>query len=145
MPTVATTDITIPQGASLSFLPSGGSSTTVLNPTNISGLSQTLADIVINGIPLTAEIKVPGKKSYSDITVTATYVEAEFTSIQTILNARTSTTLTLATSGTLASTPNITTAVFTGYFKALTTPTIADNNEPLTYEFVFMVNGITIS
>lgn len=142
---IATTDITIPQGASLSYLASGGSSVTILNPTNISGLAQTLADIVIAGIPLTTELKVPGKKTFSDITVTATYSEAEFTAIQTVMNARTATTLTLATSGTLASTPNVTTAAFAGYFKGLTAPTVADNNEPLTYEFVFMVNSITIS
>ena len=142
---IATTDIIIPQGASLAYLASGGSSVTILNPTNISGLSQTLADIMISGVTLTTELKVPGKKSFSDITVTATYTESEFTAIQTVLNARTSVTLTLTTAGSLASTPLVTTAAFGGYFKGLTIPTIADNNEPLTYEFVFMVNSVTIS
>jgi hypothetical protein len=142
---VATTDIIIPQGASLAYLASGGSSVTILNPTNISGLSQTLADIVIAGITLTSELKVPGKKTFSDITVTATYTESEFTAIQTVMNARTATTLTLVTSGSLASSPLVTTAAFAGYFKGLTIPTIADNNEPLTYEFVFMVNSVTIT
>jgi hypothetical protein len=142
---IATTDIIIPQGASLAYLASGGSSVTILNPTNISGLSQTLADIVVAGVTLTAEIKVPGKKSFSDITVTATYTETEFTAIQTVMNARTATTLTLTTSGSLAASPLVTTAAFAGYFKGLTIPTIADNNEPLTYEFVFMVNSVTIT
>lgn len=142
---VATTDIIIPQGASLSYTAAGGSAVTILNPTNISGLSQTLADIVISGITLTSELKVPGKKTFSDITVTATYTETEFTAIQTVMNARTATTLTLVTSGSLAVSPLVTTAAFAGYFKGLTIPTIADNNEPLTYEFVFMVNSVTIT
>jgi hypothetical protein len=143
---VATTDIIIPQGASLTYQPTGAASaTTILNPTNISGLSQTLADIVVAGVTLTAEIKVPGKKSFSDITVTATYIETEFAAIQTVMNARTLTSLVLTTSGSLASTPLVTTATFSGYFKGLTIPTIADNNEPLTYEFVFMVNSVTIT
>lgn len=142
---VATTDIIIPQGASLSYTAAGGSAVTILNPTNISGLSQTLADIVIAGITLTSELKVPGKKTFSDITVTATYTETEFTAIQTVMNARTATTLTLVTSGSLAASPLVTTAAFAGYFKGLTIPTIADNNEPLTYEFVFMVNSVTIT
>ena len=142
---VATTDIIIPQGASLSYTAAGGSAVTILNPTNISGLSQTLADIVIAGITLTSELKVPGKKTFSDITVTATYTETEFAAIQTVMNARTATTLTLVTSGSLAASPLVTTAAFAGYFKGLTIPTIADNNEPLTYEFVFMVNSVTIS
>jgi hypothetical protein len=142
---IATTDIIIPQGASLTYQATGGSSVTILNPTNISGLSQTLADIVVAGITLTAELKVPGKKTFSDITVTATYTETEFTAIQTVMNARTATTLTLTTSGSLATSPLVTTAAFSGYFKGLTIPTIADNNEPLTYEFVFMVNSVTIT
>ena len=142
---IATTDIIIPQGASLSYTASGGSAVTILNPTNISGLSQTLADIMISGVTLTTELKVPGKKTFSDITVTATYTETEFLAIQTVMNARTATTLTLVTSGSLASSPLVTTAAFAGYFKGLTIPTIADNNEPLTYEFVFMVNSVTIT
>ena len=65
--------------------------------------------------------------------------------IQTVLDSRAQTYLTLTTSGSIATTPNITTAVFNGYFTKITTPSIADNSDPLTYEFTFMVVSITIT
>jgi hypothetical protein len=147
-PTLLTVaDVTPPQGAALSYNTGGQTPVEVpiLNPTNISGLSITLADIVINGIPLTAELKVPGKKSYSDITVTATYNKSEFTGIQTALNARSPITLKLVSAGSLAPAPATTTVSFAGYFKSIQTPSVADNNEPLTYEFSMMVNTVTVA
>jgi hypothetical protein len=53
--------------------------------------------------------------------------------------------LVLVTSGSLATTPNVTTATFDGYLTKLTTPSVADNSDPLTCEFTFMVVGITIA
>lgn len=149
MPTtpIAATDVTIPQGATLSYNTGGQTPTDIVikNPTNISGLSLSLADIAISSVVLTSELKIPGKKSYGDVTVTATYIEAEFTGIQTIMNSRTPVTLKLVTSGTLAASPDVSTISIGGYFKGLTTPTVTDNNEPLSYEFVMMVNSVTIS
>ena len=149
MPTtpIAATDVTIPQGATLSYNTGGQTPTdiTIKNPTNISGLSLSLADVAISSVTLTSELKVPGKKTYGDVTVTATYIEAEFTGIQTIMNSRTPVTLKIVTSGTLAASPDISTISISGYFKGLTTPSIADNNEPLSYEFVMMVNSVSIS
>ena len=88
---------------------------------------------------------MPGRKTFGDITVTANYIDNEFTGIQTVLNTRAQTVLTLVTSGSLETTPNVTTAIFNGYFSKLTTPSIADNSDPLTYEFTFMVVGVSIT
>lgn len=134
--------ITIPQGTTLTY---GATPTSISHPTSISGLDQSLAAVSIQSVTATTELRVPGRKTFGDITVTANYIEAEFTGIQTVLDSRAQTYLTLTTSGSLATTPNVTTATFDGYFTKITTPSIADNSDPLTFEFTFMVVGITIA
>ena len=134
--------ITIPQGTTLTY---GATPTSISHPTSISGLDQSLAAVSIQSVSATIELRVPGRKTFGDITVTANYIETEFTGIQTVLDSRAQTYLTLTTSGSIATTPNITTAVFNGYFTKITTPSIADNSDPLTYEFTFMVVSITIT
>ncbi len=134
--------ITIPQGTTLTY---GSTPVTISHPTSISGLDQTLASIAIQSVSATTELRVPGRKTFGDITVTANYIEGEFTGIQTVLGTRAQTILTLVTSGSLATTPNITTVVFDGYFTKLTLPSISDNSDPLTYEFTFMVVGLAVT
>lgn len=133
-------EITIPQGTTLTC-----AAVSITHPTSISGLDQSLAAVSIQSVTATTELRVPGRKTFGDITVTANYFEAQFTSLQTALNARAQTTLVLVTSGSLATTPNVTTATFDGYLTKLTTPSVADNSDPLTCEFTFMVVGITIA
>ena len=134
--------ITIPQGTTLSY---GATPTSITHPTSISGLDQSLAAVSIQSVSATIELRVPGRKTFGDITVTANYIDNEYTGIQTVLNTRAQTVLTLVTSGSLETTPNVTTAIFNGYFTKLTTPSIADNSDPLTYEFTFMVVGVSIT
>jgi len=133
-------EITIPQGTTLTC-----ASVSITHPTSISGLDQSLAAVSIQSVTATTELRVPGRKTFGDITVTANYFEAQFTSLQTAFTAKAQVTLVLVTSGSLATTPNVTTATFDGYLIKLTTPSIADNSDPLTFEFTFMVVGITIA
>ena len=132
-------EITISQGTTLTC-----AAVSITHPTSISGLDQSLAAVSIQSVTATTELRVPGRKTFGDITVTANYFEAQFISLQTALNARAQTTLVLVTSGSLATTPNVTTATFDGYLTKLTTPSVADNSDPLTCEFTFMVVGISI-
>jgi len=135
--------ITIPQGTTLTY---GATPTSISHPTSISGLDQSLAAVSIQSVTATTELRVPGRKTFGDITVTANYFETEFTGIQTVLDSRAQTYLTLTSSGALGASPaNPTVAVFNGYFSKITTPSIADNSDPLTYEFTFMVVSITIT